>query len=205
MEDPEGLNKTYMLKGTVDERYQGKVTHYYGVKYADVHERFGSPVLVSNFPKDRTEFTKFGPRPPEPPKDGGLLSIPKHLPENTLAEQDEFNCLNLNITCPTINPGTTYPVLIWIHGGGFAFSYPSPQQKISDCGPFVAQSIELGKPTILITIQYRLNLFGFGDGKTGKSLYFQDLQAGISFVKENISLFGGNPVRANYPTNERMI
>ena len=32
-------------------------------------------------------------------------------------KHDEFECLNLNITCPgNANPDSRYPVMMWIHG-----------------------------------------------------------------------------------------
>ena len=38
------------------------------------------------------------------------------VPQQTL-KQDEFECLNLNITCPAdAAPGTLYPVMVFIHG-----------------------------------------------------------------------------------------
>jgi Carboxylesterase type B len=57
----------------------------------------------------------------------------------------------------------------------------------------VADSIEAGKPIIFVSINYRLNIFNFGDGKE-KNLALKDQRLGIEWVRKNISFFGGDPV-----------
>lgn len=41
---------------------------------------------------------------------------PQEIPQQEL-KQDEFECLNLNITCPAgLTPLSRLPVMLWIHG-----------------------------------------------------------------------------------------
>lgn len=63
----------------------------------------------------------------------------------------------------------------------------------SDPTKLVAASIEAGKPIIFVSINYRLNIFSFGDGKE-KNLALKDQQLGIEWVRNNIASFGGDPV-----------
>lgn len=66
----------------------------------------------------------------------------------------------------------------------------------------VKKAAELGKPVVLVSINYRLNIFGYlasaefqewnEDGSTG-NLGFYDQRLGLKWVKDNIKAFGGNP------------
>ena len=46
-----------------------------------------------------------------------LFGIPQaQIPVPDL-KQDEFECLNLNVTCPAgLNPLSRIPVMLWVHG-----------------------------------------------------------------------------------------
>lgn len=46
---------------------------------------------------------------------------------------------------------------------------------------------------IFVSINYRLNIFSFGDGKE-KNLALKDQRVGIDWVRKNIASFGGDPV-----------
>lgn len=46
---------------------------------------------------------------------------------------------------------------------------------------------------IFVSINYRLNIFSFGDGKE-KNLALKDQRLGIDWVRKNIASFGGDPV-----------
>lgn len=59
----------------------------------------------------------------------------------------------------------------------------------------VADSIKYRKPLIFVSINYRLNIFAFGDGKE-KNLALKDQRLGIEWVCKNIASFGGDPVRS---------
>jgi para-nitrobenzyl esterase len=104
------------------------------------------------------------------------------------------DCLFLNVFAPAnAQPNSKLPVMFWIHGGGyFAGSASEPRHN----GDFL--------PThgvILVTINYRLGVFGFlatpelvkeGNGAAG-NYGLMDQVAALNWVKENISAFGGDP------------
>lgn len=60
-----------------------------------------------------------------------------------------------------------------------------------------ARSISLGKPVIMVSINYRLSIFGFGalsDG-TGANNGLFDQRLALQWVKKHIRGFGGDPSR----------
>ena len=94
------------------------------------------------------------------------------------------DCLTLNVFAPP--SAKKLPVLLWIHGGG----YVDGESNDYDASKLARQ----GK-MVVVTINYRLNLFGFlavpelgGSGNYG----LQDMQAALRWVHENIAGFGGD-------------
>ena len=88
--------------------------------------------------------------------------------------------LTLNIIAP--NNGKKLPVIVFIHGGGF---------ETGTVGELpYGTSIEYAKRNvILVSLGYRVNVFGFF---RGKNLAIHDQIFGINWVKENIEAFGGD-------------
>jgi carboxylesterase type B len=180
------------IKGLVDKRFSNQVVHYLGIQYASIAERFAISLLREGF-GDKKDFTTFGPRCPQPPMNvAESMHVPKHIQQDPPESEDELLCCNLNVSCPLDSSATHLPVLFWIHGGGQATSYPTAQNRLGDPGPLVAHSIELGKPIILVTINYRLNIFGFGHEHSEKNVGLQDQMVALQWVKQNISQFRGD-------------
>ena len=63
------------------------------------------------------------------------------------------NCLFLNIYTRSKTASENLPVVVWIHGGGF--QYGSACDK--EYGPEYAMNEEI----VLVTVNYRLGVFGF--------------------------------------------
>jgi len=61
----------------------------------------------------------------------------------------------------------------------------------------VAESAKIGKPAIVVTFNYRLNIFAFGNGAGERNLALQDQRAAIDWVSKHIKDFGGDPVGAS--------
>jgi len=103
------------------------------------------------------------------------------------------DCLFLNIFTPdTAKEGDKLPVLIYIHGGGFTGG--CGHEKHFD-GPVWPQQGVIG-----VTLNYRLGILGFAcmgllkdeAGHTGNYGLYDQMTA-ISWVKDNIASFGGDP------------
>lgn len=90
------------------------------------------------------------------------------------------------------------PVLVWIYGGGLYGGYSSdPQYNLS---ALVNVSQDIGQPVIAVSINYRLNLFGFlqdasvlAEGSSNAGLLDQRLA--FCWIQENIASFGGDPTK----------
>ncbi|KAF5356592.1 hypothetical protein D9758_008226 [Tetrapyrgos nigripes] len=182
------------------------VHQYRGIKYATVPARFRPSKLVTSYPH-YVDATKYGPICPQVKNMKsfeetifGLSDedLPKQVPK-----QNEFECLNLNITCPAgLNAQSHLPVMVWVHGGG---DRGCGSNWVYDGGALVRKSILLGKPVMLVTFNFRLGLFGFAAGpqlrednqsagEEGVGNYgLRDQRKLLEWLHSYITDFGGDP------------
>ncbi|KAK6351843.1 hypothetical protein TWF718_004988 [Orbilia javanica] len=117
------------------------------------------------------------------------------------SDQDGYDqsedCLTLNIVRPAgISNNAKLPVAFWIHGGGFlGGGAPDIRYNMSF---MVDQSTKIGSPIIGVSINYRLNGWGFLGGSEVKgtqnlNVGLKDQRLAMHWVKENIKAFGGDP------------
>ncbi|XP_076076162.1 carboxylesterase 5A-like [Mytilus galloprovincialis] len=95
------------------------------------------------------------------------------------------DCLFLNIYVPSnVSTDNQKSVIVWIHGG----SYASGKGSIYD-----GARLAVTGDVIIVTINYRLNIFGFLslDDLPGNYGLWDQIMA-IQWVKDNIPSFGGN-------------
>jgi len=105
------------------------------------------------------------------------------------------DCLYLNVYKPlSAKPGDKLPVHVWIHGGGFVNGAGSD--------PRFDTAADARNGIVYVTINYRLNVFGFlshpaltseAGGKGSGNYGLMDQIAALKWVQENISSFGGDP------------
>lgn len=103
------------------------------------------------------------------------------------------NCLRVNIWTPGINDGKKRPVMVWLHGGGYAAG--SGQELPSYDGANLAKKGDV----VVVTLNHRLNVLGFLDlsafgekyAKSGNAGLL-DLVAALQWVNKNIASFGGD-------------
>ncbi|XP_027204771.1 neuroligin-4, Y-linked-like [Dermatophagoides pteronyssinus] len=111
----------------------------------------------------------------------------KHLAKtiNPLLDLDEIHnisedCLYLNIYVPIVEQkDLPLPVMVWIPGEGYDFA----DARQFD-GSYLAS---IGK-VIVITVQYRVGVFGFLKNNAG----IWDQLMALKWIKQNIGEFGGN-------------
>ena len=107
-------------------------------------------------------------------------------------EQGE-DCLSLNIWSPAAD-GKKRPVMFWIHGGGFLVG--SGTSPLYD-----GSSLAKKGDVVVVTINYRMGALGFlyldslagAKGQFDNNLGIRDQIAALTWVKENIAAFGGDP------------
>lgn len=175
--------------GTIEGNYNTHtgIQTYFGVPFAKppVGElRWNAPQPMDNWGGVK-ETKVFGPRPVQTMVYGDMKSRSNGISED---------CLYLNIWTPTNRNTTDLPVLVYFFGGGnVAGDASEPRYD----GESMAK-----KGIVAVTVNYRLNVFGFlahpelsseasykGSGNYG----LLDQNAALKWVKENISAFGGDP------------
>lgn len=123
-------------------------------------------------------------------------SRPPHTEEFMTQDTISEDCLFLNVWTPAKTAGDKLPVLVWIHGGGLTEGAGSV--KVYD-GEELAK-----KGIIVVTINYRLGLFGFlahpeltaeSPDHVSGNYGLLDQIAALKWVKNNIAAFGGDPDR----------
>ncbi|KAF9193116.1 hypothetical protein BGZ50_007802 [Haplosporangium sp. Z 11] len=214
------LPKYGTLRGIIDHERQ--VAVFRNVPYATVPERWRPAVKAKPWSGVR-DATKQGPICPQTVSQYPLTRL---LPEEASKsgagtpfglEHDEVNALNLNIFVPlqalesTVDDAEKIepiPVMAWIHGG--ALRDGSNGVLLYDASNFVQRSIQLKQPVIVVTVNYRLNVFGFiasrelqqemKESSSSLSPYEQsignwglmDQKLAFEWIRSNIDAFGGN-------------
>lgn len=106
------------------------------------------------------------------------------------------DCLFLNVWTPAKSPKEKLPVLVYFYGGGFAAGDGSEPR-------YDGESMA-AKGVVTLTINYRLNVFGFlahpelskeSPHHTSGNYGLMDQAAALLWVKKNIAAFGGDPTR----------
>ncbi|KAF9629202.1 Carboxylesterase type B [Lasiodiplodia theobromae] len=103
------------------------------------------------------------------------------------------DCLYLNVFTPEVpdadDTGALKPVLFWIHGGA------STSGTGTD-GNFDGASLASRSDVVVVTINYRLNIFGYlslDDEAIPGNYALSDKIAALQWVQDYITAFGGNP------------
>jgi para-nitrobenzyl esterase len=196
-----GAAKTESSGGPMVETTSGKirgvvidkVNAFKGVPYGEstaVTGRFMPPAK----PKPWTEIkdtTQIGHRSPQ---QHGIL---EPLPEVGAADRQNpmgEDCLVVNVWTNGLKGGHKRPVMVWLHGGGFASG--SGDYSIYD-GANMARK----RDVVVVTVNHRLNVFGYlyladlGGPKyaDASNAGHRDIVLALEWVHENIANFGGDP------------
>jgi para-nitrobenzyl esterase len=185
---------------TADGSVQGQITdgarEFLSIPYA------APPVGPLRFkpPQDPTPWVTPLDATSYPPS---CSQLPTLTNNNTRIENED--CLYLNVWTPNPVPTTPLPVLFWIHGGsntsggtGDPVPFPGHEGHFYD-----GHKMARDKGVIVVSVNYRLNVFGFFGltelaaedpaypyaGNQG----LLDQRKGMQWVHDNIAAFGGDP------------
>ncbi|KAH7019665.1 Alpha/Beta hydrolase protein [Ilyonectria destructans] len=190
----------------------GDFVQFRGIPFADIPARFRQASLKTTLPQQPFDATQPGPTCPQltsqtfPPfwegplaEDGIVLDKPK---------VDEFGCLNLNITAPrdVLEGHGKVPVLVFIHGGALMVGSSSLQvadREIYDGIRLAQRSVYLGRPIVVVSINYRLGPLGFlasteleafnkHHGEAVGNYGLHDQRQALEWVSRFIGDFGGD-------------
>ncbi len=169
--------------GTVIGRRTGSVRRFLGIPYAEAPigaRRFAAPARRGRFtePFDASRHGATAQRVP--------LFATTTVPEPSVPGDD---VLNLGIVAPDADDDREpFPVLVWIHGGGFLAG--SPASPWYDGRAFARDGV------VCVTVGYRLGVDGFAVLEdVPANLGLRDLLLALDWVQDNIAAFGGDPDR----------
>ena len=170
------------LRGRRGEGYH----EFLGIPYACA-PRFAPPGPVPGWPGLR-DATAPGPAAPQPEREVATFTHGARPPT------DESGCLNLNVFTP--GPGGSRPVLVWVHGGGFAIGHGGASIYH---GGYLARTADL----VVVTLNYRLGSLGWlwhpelaaEPGAPAGNWGLLDQIAALEWVRRSIAAFGGDPAR----------
>ncbi|MCX4765154.1 carboxylesterase family protein [Streptomyces sp. NBC_01275] len=181
----------------------GDVAVFRGVPFAEppVGElRWRPPRPAAAWDGERPAYD-FGPAPlqPQPPRDS-IMFHTNFADRRALVMSED--CLYLNVWSPDPGPGAGLPVLVWIHGGGNRYGHGG--QEIHDGRALARRGL------VVVTLNHRLGALGFlahpelaAEDDLGASGDYGllDVVAALTWVRENIARFGGDPDRVTLAGN----
>jgi para-nitrobenzyl esterase len=137
--------------------------------------------------KDTLEW---GPEAPQVSPHTEIPEVRATIPVTGMSE----DCLRLNVWSRELGAGKRLPVMVWLHGGGFASGNGSYTM-------YDGVNLARKRDVVTVTINHRLNSFGFLHfSEIGGAKYAQASNAGmldaiaaLQWVHDNIANFGGDP------------
>ena len=148
--------------------------------------RWREPQPLQNW-KEVRQAINFGPRCMQAP-----IFDDMRFRSNGVSE----DCLYLNVWTPAKSDRERLPVLVYFYGGGFVSGDTSEPRY--DGESMAAKGI------VVVTVNYRLGVFGFlahplltreSPHKASGNYGLLDQNAGLRWVQQNITKFGGDPKR----------
>jgi len=141
--------------------------------------------------RDALDWAGHAPQAPSSLKQRPELSVLPG-PRDTVPESED--CLTLNLWTRGLDDGAKRPVMVWYHGGAFAFG--SANMPRLD-----GTSLAAHHDVVVVTVNQRLNILGHlhladlnGEGfASSGNAGTLDMVAALQWVRDNIERFGGDP------------
>jgi para-nitrobenzyl esterase len=151
-------------------------------------------------PKPPTPWTDvrpalaWGPVSPHGPRAGWVNQEEQFLYQWDDGFEGE-DMLRVNVWSPGVGDGRKRPVLVWMHGGGYASG------SCQELRPYDGERLAREHDVVMVSMNHRLNVLGFLDlSSFGGERYANsgnvgmlDLVQSLEWVRDNVAAFGGDP------------
>lgn len=166
-----------------------------GVPYGATTEgsgRFAAPSKPKPWAGIRSSMY-YGPTCPQAARTGWLNDENAFLFQWDDGQPGE-DCLRVNLWTPGLNDGKKRPVMVWLHGGGWAAGSGQEQPAYN------GENLSRRGDVVVVSLNHRLNILGYlnlalyGDRYSASAnAGVLDLVAALEWVRDNVANFGGDP------------
>lgn len=155
--------------------------------------RFLPPVPPEPWPGVR-DATQFGPICPQQGAVADQALADRRTIGHLPALPQSEDCLVLNVWTPGVGDSARRPVMVWLHGRGYAAGAGSETW-------YNGADLARRGDVVVITVNHRLNVFGYlhladlgGEAFAGSGVAgLLDVVLALQWVRDNIAAFGGDP------------
>lgn len=170
-------------------RSSSRCTVYLGLPYAEPplgHLRFRKPVSLNTQPVPNPQVIDATQYP--------IFAIQGATGSSDFGGAGSEDCLKVDLYVPAdATPSSHYPVLVYIHGGGYRFGAPKNW-------PF-NHWIDIQPRVVIVSVYYRLSVLGFlahpdfikRDDLADCNVGIHDQIEALRWTKNHVSRFGGDP------------
>jgi para-nitrobenzyl esterase len=166
-----------------------------GIPYAASTEG-SARFLAPSKPKPWTGIRStmyYGPTCPQAPRTGWMNDENAFLFQWDDGQPGE-DCLRVNVWTPGVNDGKKRPVMVWLHGGGWAAGSGQEQPAYN------GENLSKRGDVVVVSLNHRLNMLGYMNLAAYGEKYASSMNAGVldlvaalEWVRDNIANFGGDP------------
>lgn len=192
-----GTAEVETASGRVAGYLRGGIHAFKGIPYGDTTEGDGR-FAPARKPKPWTgvrSCREYGSICPQDRGTGRLRDEEAFLFRwNDVYESED--CLRINVWTPGIHDGKKRPVMVWLHGGGFAAG------SGHDLPAYDGENLARRGDVVVVSLNHRLNVLGFLDLSPFGERYADsanigmlDIVAALEWVRDNIGQFGGDAGR----------
>ncbi|KAI5276000.1 alpha/beta-hydrolase [Aureobasidium subglaciale] len=183
-----------------------RLTQFRSIPYGFIKQRFARSEVLTDVPqrkkfahptpKEIFDATRQGPQSIQPLKSAQMDAKSNQLPEDVEEQEQAEDCLRLTITVPSdVTLESKLPVLVFIHGG--AFFIGSGERKYYEPLTFCTQALDMQKPLVFVSVNYRLGALGFFHSPDAEGLMppnngLHDQLTAFDWLRTNIGGFGGD-------------
>ena len=177
-------------------RVHDRLVQFRSIPYGKISQRFGRSSVLEHLPGEKPyDATRLGPQSIQPQNAAHMDTQSNQLPSDVEEQEQAEDCLRMTITSPKDLPSKKLPVVVFIHGG--AFFLGSGERRYYSPLTFCTHALEMQKPVLFVSMNYRLGALGFFHSPEASDLMpanngLHDQLTGFEWIHRNIAGFGGD-------------